>query len=107
MIDTDCTKNELSNKDVIGAAQVISFNLGLSESQVQNLIEFFRFQFIDMIRNDKEIDNIDYIADMMAIYRKLKGCERDILESKKLSSDENNHIAFQGEYNDHENYFES
>jgi hypothetical protein len=44
----------------------------LSESQVENLVEFFELNFIDSIRNDTDIDNMDYMVDMCDVYSKLK-----------------------------------
>ena len=46
--------------------------LNLTFSQVENLAEFFEFHFIDSIREDEELDNIDYVVDMCEIYSKLK-----------------------------------
>lgn len=63
-------------------AQYKKYCLQLTESQVENLIEFFEFQFIPMIRNDEGIDNINYIADMMQIFTKLRICEHEIEEFK-------------------------
>lgn len=63
-------------------AQYKEYCLQLTESQVENLIEFFEFQFIPMIRNDEGIDNINYIADMMQIFTKLRICEQEIEEFK-------------------------
>lgn len=53
---------------------------GLTKSQVENLIEFVEFHFIDSIREDTEIDNIDYVVDMMDALTKL----RSTLEVLKL-----------------------
>ena len=36
-----------------------------TESQINNLIEFIELNFIDVVRKDQDIDNIDYIIDMM------------------------------------------
>lgn len=47
-------------------------NINLTFSQVENLAEFFELNFIDSIRNDTEMDNIDYVVDMCEIYSKLK-----------------------------------
>ena len=44
----------------------------LTESQVDNLMEFFEFEFIDSIRRNTDIDNINYLVDMCEIYKKLK-----------------------------------
>lgn len=44
----------------------------LTNSQVENLMEFFELEFIDFIRNDTYIDNMDYLVDMCEIYKKLK-----------------------------------
>ena len=50
----------------------------LTKSQVENLMEFFEFEFIDSIRNNTDIDNINYLVDMCEIYKKLKeGVEND------------------------------
>ena len=45
---------------------------GLKKSQVENLIEFIELHFIDSIRDDTDIDNIDYVVDMMDILTKLR-----------------------------------
>lgn len=44
----------------------------LSKSQVENLIEFIELNFIDSIRDDEAIDNIDYVVDMMDALSKLR-----------------------------------
>ena len=57
--------------------------LNLSFSQVENLAEFFEFYFIDSIRNDTDVDNINYVVDMCNIYAKLKEhIERDGRDGK-------------------------
>lgn len=53
---------------------------GLTKSQVKNLIEFIEFYFIDSIRQDTEIDNINYVIDMMDALTKL----RSILDTMEL-----------------------
>lgn len=45
---------------------------GLTKSQVDNLIEFIELNFIDTVRNDTDIDNIDYVVDMMDALTKLR-----------------------------------
>lgn len=47
-------------------------NISLTISQIENLKEFIEFEFIGSIRDDENIDNIDYIVDMMDTYKKLK-----------------------------------
>lgn len=49
----------------------------LTKSQVENLIEFFELCFIDQIRNDTEIDNMDYMVDMINVYAKLKEANKE------------------------------
>ncbi len=53
-----------------------TYNLVLTKSQIDNLVEFYQFNFIESIRNDEEIDNIEYICDMCDVYRKLRECVR-------------------------------
>ena len=47
-------------------------NITLTISQIESLKEFIEFEFIGSIRDDENIDNIDYIVNMMDIYKKLK-----------------------------------
>ena len=44
----------------------------LSESQCRNLADFIEMHFIDSIRNDTDIDNINYVVDMCKAYEILK-----------------------------------
>ena len=53
-----------------------TYKIYLTKSQVEILIEFFEINFIDDIRNDEGIDNIDYICDMCNVYQELKKCVR-------------------------------
>lgn len=39
--------------------------VGLIKSQCKNIVEFIEIYLIDAIRNDDEIDNIDWIEDML------------------------------------------
>lgn len=47
-------------------------NIDFTKSQIENLMEFIEFEFLDAIRKDTDIDNINYVADMMEAYTKLK-----------------------------------
>lgn len=44
----------------------------LTKSQVDNLVEFIEWNFIDVVRKDEGIDNINYIIDMMEALKKLR-----------------------------------
>lgn len=46
--------------------------INLTESQADNLMEFFEFSFIPSIRQDECIDSINYLVDMCDIYKTLK-----------------------------------
>lgn len=46
--------------------------INLTESQADNLMEFFEFSFIPSVRQDDDIDNINYLVDMCDIYKALK-----------------------------------
>lgn len=54
---------------------------GLTESQVRNLIEYIEFNFIDVIRIDNDIDNIDYIVDMMDALTKLRNTLKEMTKA--------------------------
>lgn len=45
---------------------------GFTKSQLDNLIEFIELNFIDVLRNDTDIDNIDYVVNMMDALTKLR-----------------------------------
>ena len=44
----------------------------LTQRQCKNLAFFIQFNLIDSIRNDKDIDNINYLADVCKAYEVLK-----------------------------------
>ena len=46
--------------------------IDLTESQCENLCDFIEFNIFENIRNDTEIENIDWLVDMMEAYQKLK-----------------------------------
>lgn len=52
----------------------------LTKSQIDNLIEFIELHFIDSIRDDEDIDNIEYIISMMDALRELR---RESAEAEK------------------------
>ena len=47
--------------------------IDLTESQCKNLYDFIELNIFEYIRNDKDIDNIDWLVDMIGAYQKLKG----------------------------------
>ena len=49
----------------------------LTKSQIENLKDFFDYEFINGIRNDTEIDNMSYLVDMCEIYKKLKEADEN------------------------------
>lgn len=49
-----------------------TLNVALTKSQVDNLVEFVELNFIQSIRDDTDVDNIDYIVDMMDALTKLR-----------------------------------
>lgn len=53
-------------------AMIDKISIQLSRSQIDNLINFIELEFIDSIRRDEEIDNIDYIINMMETLKTLR-----------------------------------
>lgn len=49
-----------------------TFPIEFTKSQIDNLVEFIEWNFIDVVRKDEGIDNIDYIIDMMETLKKLR-----------------------------------
>lgn len=58
----------------------------LSKTELTNLIEFIEIEFIDSIRRDDEIDNIDYIVSMMNALQKLRDTH-DFLKAEEENDD--------------------
>ena len=44
----------------------------LDKDELYNIIDFIEVEFINVIRNDTEIDNIDYIVSMMSALQKFR-----------------------------------
>ena len=59
----------------------ISFNI--TKGQIESLIEFIDLNFLPSIRNDEDIDNMDYICNMCDIYRNLTKAQETILDSEE------------------------
>ena len=53
-------------------ADLKTIGIELTKSQIDNLMEFFEFEFIPSIRENEECDNINYLVDMCDIYKKLR-----------------------------------
>ena len=43
-----------------------------TKSQVDSLVEFIEWNFIDIIRKEEYVDNFNYIIDMMEALKKLR-----------------------------------
>ena len=48
----------------------------LTRSQCENLANFIEMELITSIRNDVDVDNIEYLCDMCDAYKKLREAER-------------------------------
>ena len=49
--------------------------IDLTQSQCKNIAEFIEFHIFDAIRNDTDLDNINWLVDMVEAYKKLmEGC---------------------------------
>ncbi len=60
-----------------------TLNVELTKSQVDNLIEFVELNFIQSIRDDTDIDNIDYIVDMMDALKTLRLVSKSVPDIKE------------------------
>ena len=45
--------------------------IDLTQSQCKNIAEFIEFHIFEAIRNDVDIDNINWLVDMVEAYNKL------------------------------------
>ena len=57
--------------------------INLTESQADNLMEFFEFSFIPSVRQDECIDNINYLVDMCDIYKALKEHKKEVSQNAR------------------------
>lgn len=48
----------------------------LTKSQCKNLSEFIEFYLMSAIREDEDIDNINWVCDMCESYKTLAGAEK-------------------------------
>lgn len=62
-------KTEPSHSDSPSSENVL---IMLTKSQCKNLKEFLEFEFINSVRRDRDVDNMEYIADMGIAYNELK-----------------------------------
>ncbi len=60
-----------------------TLNIELTKTQVDNLIEFVELNFIQSIRDDTDIDNIDYIVDMMDALKTLRFASKSVPDIKE------------------------
>ena len=56
------------------------------KDELCNLIDFIEIEFIDSIRRDEEVDNIDYIISMMSALQKLR-CAHNSLKKEEATND--------------------
>lgn len=56
------------------------------KDELYNLIDFIEIEFIDSIRRDEEVDNIDYIISMTNALQKLR-CAHDSLKKEETTND--------------------
>ena len=59
----------------------ISFEI--SKGQIESLIEFIDLNFLPPIRNDEDIDNMDYICNICDIYRNLTKAQETIWDNEE------------------------
>lgn len=69
----------------------ISADVTLEKDELYNLIDFIEIEFIESIRRDEEIDNIDYVVNMMSALNKLRlayACIKLEEESAEINREE-------------------
>ena len=45
----------------------------ITKSEAETLIDIIEYHTFDIIRRDKEIDNFEWLMNLMSIYKKCKG----------------------------------
>ena len=59
----------------------ISFDI--TKGQIASLIEFIDLNFISSIRNDEDVDNMDYICNICDIYKNLTKAQETIWNNEE------------------------
>ena len=54
----------------VSAKSPLTEAVTLDKDELYNIIDFIEVEFINAVRNDTEIDNIDYIVSMMSALQK-------------------------------------
>ena len=62
-------------------------SVDFSKDELYNLIDFIEIEFIDAIRRDEEIDNIDYIICMMNALQKLRVAHDSLKQQEETTND--------------------
>ena len=60
-----------------------TLNVALTKSQVDNLVEFVELNFIQAIRDGTDVDNSDYIVDMMDALKTLRLVSKSVPDIKE------------------------
>ena len=47
----------------------------ITKSEAESLMEFIEINIFDVIRNDEYIDNIDWLMNIMSVYKKFKNAK--------------------------------
>ena len=65
-----------------------TISFGITKGQIESLIDFIDLHFISSIRNDEDVDNMDYICNICDIYRNLTKAQETIWDNEeKLYND--------------------
>lgn len=57
----------------------------LTKSQIGSLLEFIEYEFVDSIRRDETVDNIDYVVNISDVLKTLRSATEDC--ERKRSDD--------------------
>lgn len=49
----------------------------LTRDECEALLDWFEIHLIDNIRNDEDVDNLEWLSSMMSIYNKCKAVSKD------------------------------
>lgn len=74
--------------DVAEGQSPVTAEVTLEKDELYNLIDFVEIEFIDSIRKDEEVDNIDYIISMMNALQKLRAGYYQL--TAKIKTEESN-----------------
>ena len=64
------------------------YQINITTDDAKNIVEFIELWFIPSIRQDEEIDNINYLKSILKVYDEMKKISRSVPSSERNQIDD-------------------